>query len=105
VSPVDPLTWAAAVAAGLAAAIYIFKRVQWLFRTLDTLSIVINHELSHNGGTSTKDRAEQAASSSVRVESQVVDLAVQVVDLASQVEDLSTLVNKHVTNPDAHGHA
>lgn len=94
-SPADLLTWVAATAAGIAAAGYIFKRVQWLFRTLDRLAIVVNQELNHNGGGSTKDRASQAAWASVRIENQIGDLATQVVDL-------SDLVNRHLTDPKAH---
>lgn len=51
----DVAAWLAAVAAGLAAALYLGRKLVRFLRALDRLSRLVEHELTNNGGSSMKD--------------------------------------------------
>lgn len=102
-NPSDLQAWIVAVAAGLAALGYIFKQAQRLFRTLDSLSALLNHELTHNGGSSLKDQATTAAVASASNAQAVARIEAQVEKNTTHLADLADLVNKHLSDPAAHG--
>lgn len=64
----DPLLYAGAISAAFLSIVGLIGLTWKFYRFLDRLSVLVNHELRHNGGSSMKDHAKQAAETKPIVE-------------------------------------